>query len=263
MERLYLFRSRQYRSTSSCASFRASSPDFSFTVMAGVFPAAKNTRPLKLASSQRLEIAAKSNTPSFTVSVCPFWLSSTTPLDAAARTQKCNRNQVHHALRGVSVPVDDFVQQIVCILLRADGRHAAVQIHALLAGGNVALRNVRRHIEVRRAFRLLERLFPALLEYCVFEQFEIHIVADRQHVPRLLRAQQIARAANFEVAHRNFESRAKLRVLTDGFESLFCDFGQNLSTPEGQIRVGMAARPCPRDRAAGAAGQGRAYPRPQ
>ena len=62
-------------------------------------------------------------------------------------------------------------------------------------------------------------------------------------MPRLLRAQQIARAANFQIAHCNLEARAELGVLADGFESLFCDFGQNLSTPEGQIRVSMAARP--------------------
>ena len=62
-------------------------------------------------------------------------------------------------------------------------------------------------------------------------------------MPRLLRAQQIARAANFEVAHCNLEARAELGVLADGFESLFCDFGQNLSPPERQIGVSMAARP--------------------
>ena len=86
-----------------------------------------------------------------------------------ARTKQRNGNQIHDALRGIAVPVDDFIEQIVRVLLRADCRHAAIQIHPLLAGGDVGFRDVCRYVEVRRAFRLLERFLAALFENRVFE----------------------------------------------------------------------------------------------
>ena len=59
---------------------------------------------------------------------------------------------------------------------------------------------------------------------------------------RLLGAEQVARAADLEVAHRDLEARAELRIFADGLEALFCDLGEHLAFAERQIGVGMAAR---------------------
>ena len=48
-------------------------------------------------------------------------------------------DQVQHALGRVAVAVDDLVEQIVRVGLAADGGHAAVEVHALFAGGDVGL----------------------------------------------------------------------------------------------------------------------------
>ena len=58
----------------------------------------------------------------------------------------------------------------------------------------------------------------------------------------LFRAQQIARTANFQVAHGNLEAGAELRVFADGVEPLFRDLGQDFSLAERELRIGVAAR---------------------
>ena len=59
---------------------------------------------------------------------------------------------------------------------------------------------------------------------------------------RLLGAEQVARTTDLEVAHRDLEAGAELRVFADGFEALFCDLGENLALAERQIGVGVPAR---------------------
>ena len=59
---------------------------------------------------------------------------------------------------------------------------------------------------------------------------------------RLLRAEQVARTTDLEVAHRDLEAGAELRVFADGFEALFRDLGEDFALAERQIGVGMAAR---------------------
>ena len=58
---------------------------------------------------------------------------------------------------------------------------------------------------------------------------------------RLLRAQKIARAADLQIAHRDLEARAELRVLADGVEPLFRDLRQYLAPAERQIRIRVTA----------------------
>ena len=129
--------------------------------------------------------------------------------------------------RRLAVAVDQLVEQLLRLLGGAQRRDAAVDIHALLARGNVALRKVRRNREVGGAFGALRGFFAALLKHGFFQKLQVHIVADAHHVARLLGAEQIARAANFKVAHRDAEARAELRVLADGGEALGGDLGEN------------------------------------
>ena len=60
------------------------------------------------------------------------------------------------------------------------------------------------------------------------EQPRVEIEADRVHVARLLRAQQIARAANLQVLHRDAEARAQFGRLEDGAQPFLGDWRQLL-----------------------------------
>ncbi len=53
-----------------------------------------------------------------------------------------------------------------------------------------------------------------------FQKLAIHLVADRGDVARLLGAEDVARAANFQVAHRDLEAGAEMAVFLDRLQSL-------------------------------------------
>ena len=57
----------------------------------------------------------------------------------------------------------------------------------------------------------------------------------------LCRAEQVARAANFEVAHGDLEAGAELRIVADGVQALFGDLREDLAAAERQVGIGMAA----------------------
>ena len=110
---------------------------------------------------------------------------------------------------------------------------------------------------------LLLRFLAALFEHGVFEQLQIHIIADGHHMTGLLRTQKIARTTNFKVAHGDFKARAEFRVFADGVEPLFRDLGQHFplcGTSDTHRRGGSNG---PRGRESGAAAQGPAGQRPQ
>ncbi len=59
-------------------------------------------------------------------------------------------------------------------------------------------------------------------------------------MPGLLRAQQIARAADFQIPHGNFKAGTKFRKIPYGAEALFRDFRQSLVWLIGKVGIGMA-----------------------
>src|SRR6185436_2387485 len=73
----------------------------------------------------------------------------------------------------------------------------------------------------------------------LFEQLAIEIEAHRGDVPALLRAEEIARAANFQVAHRDFEPAAEARRLLDGADALPRIRQQAGMTGQKQIRISL------------------------
>ena len=110
--------------------------------------------------------------------------------------QQRHRQQIHHALGRVTIAVDDLIKQIVGIGPTADRRHPAVQVHPLLAVGDVRLSDIRRHRQVRRTDRLLLSLLALLFQDGILQQLQVHIVTHGHHMAGLLRAQEIARAAD-------------------------------------------------------------------
>ena len=60
-----------------------------------------------------------------------------------------------------------------------------------------------------------------LLQDGLLEQLQVHVVAHGHHVARLLGAQQVARAADFQIAHGDLEAGAELGKVPDGGQALF------------------------------------------
>ena len=61
-------------------------------------------------------------------------------------------------------------------------------------------------------------------------------------MPRLLRAQKAARAADLQIAHGDAEAGVELRKLADGAQALFGDLAQLAPAPEGQVRARAPVR---------------------
>ena len=81
------------------------------------------------------------------------------------------------------------------------------------------------------------RLAP-LLQHGLLQQLEVHIVADVGEMPALLGAQQAARAAYLQVAHRYAEAGVELRKLAYGLQALLRDLAERLVAPEGEVGAG-------------------------
>ena len=153
--------------------------------------------------------------------------------------EKGNVDEVQHALWRLTVAVDDLVQQVVGVLLRADGGHAAVQIHPFLPPGDVIFVHVGGDVQVGGTFRRLGG-FALFLQNRLVQQLEVHVVAHAGHVAGLLGAQKVARAPDLQIPHGNFEAGAEFGKIPDGGKPLFGDFGEILFRAVGEIGVGVA-----------------------
>ena len=66
------------------------------------------------------------------------------------------------------------------------------------------------------------------------------IISDRFHVTMLLCSQQIARAADFQIPHRNTQSGSQLRKFPDRFQTLLGIFLQNFVVLVQNKRIGSS-----------------------
>ena len=77
--------------------------------------------------------------------------------------------------------------------------------------------------------------------YRLVEQFYVHIVAHLLHMPVLLSAEHVSRAAYFKVLHGNFEAAAKLAVFGNAAQPLVSRFGKYFAVPVQKISKGETA----------------------
>src|SRR6185436_20691375 len=66
---------------------------------------------------------------------------------------------------------------------------------------------------------------------------DVEVEADRRDVTRLLRAEQAARAADLEVAHRDLEAGAEIGELADGLQPLVRLLGELVIARVQEVRV--------------------------
>ena len=90
---------------------------------------------------------------------------------------------------------------------------------------------------------LRRHLFAAQLAHRVFQHPHVHIEADRVDMAVLLAAQQIARAAQFQIERRDLESRAQIAELLQRRQPLARDFRQLRIRLDEQIAIRPPVRP--------------------
>ena len=106
---------------------------------------------------------------------------------------------------GMSMPVSMIVEQVAGLVLRLQRRDAAIDVHTLFRRRDIALRQICRHRQIGGGIAAARFFLAAFLQNRLLQQLQIHIITDGHHVARLLGPQQIARAADFKVAHGDAE----------------------------------------------------------
>jgi hypothetical protein len=99
---------------------------------------------------------------------------------------------------------------------------------------------VDRDVDAHRLRRLLRRV-PRHRRDGLVEHPHVELEPDGRHVPGLLAAEQVAGAADLEVAHRDLEARAELGVVGEGREPLAGLLGERGRRGVEEVRVGALA----------------------
>ncbi len=123
------------------------------------------------------------------------------------------------------------------------GGDLAVDLHAQVRVLHVLLRDRHRHRQVDRdRGRLLDRL-AAQLAHGLFEELQIGLDAHRGDVAALLAAQEVAGAADLQVAGGDAEAGAEVGELADGRQALARRLGEDAVLRHQQVAVGELVAP--------------------
>ena len=90
---------------------------------------------------------------------------------------------------------------------------------------------------------LQRRFFALQLMHGFFQQLDVHVEADRADVAVLFAAQDIARAAQFEIQRGDFESGAQVAKFLERGQAFARDFAELRVGRDQQIRVRPAIGP--------------------
>ena len=131
-----------------------------------------------------------------------------------------HRKQVVHRPGRLAVAVDELIHQLVGLLLALHCGDAAVQVHPLLRGGDVFVRDGGGHAQIGGALRPGGQGLALLQQDGLLQQLEVHIIANAEQKAGLLRAQHVARPPDLQVPHGDFEAGAELGELPDGLHPL-------------------------------------------
>ena len=111
------------------------------------------------------------------------------------------------AVRPEAIP--DLFFQFVQLLAAAQARQTFVEIEPLIGVGNIVIRKISRDAEANFRIHFRQNFFPLQFLNRFLHHLGVELEAYRGDLPRLLIAQQIARAADFQIVQRQFESTAK------------------------------------------------------
>ena len=148
-------------------------------------------------------------------------------------------------LRHRAEPVDDLLAERGEVARRPRPGQPPVQLQLLGLLGHVGVGQVGLDRQVDDSLRLLHPRRPILAQRLALldrlgEQPRVEVEADGGHVPRLLAAQDVARAADLEVGQRDLEPGTQLRRVEDRLEPLPRLLAHPLAPPVEEVGVGPA-----------------------
>src|SRR6478735_2259950 len=159
----------------------------------------------------------------------------------ALGAQRADVEQRLRRVRDGAIPVLPLDADVVDLGRCRDVGQPPVRLQAQLLLLDVVLRQERigRHVELDLA-RLLHRLALHLPDG-LGDHLAVEVVADRGDVPALRLAEQVAGAADLQVAHRDLEPRTEVGGLADRLQPLVGLLGQPGLGRVEQVGVGPAA----------------------
>ena len=164
--------------------------------------------------------------------------------NAHAGRRHADEGYIHqplHALGRAAVTVDEFVQHILCVGGRLDGRNALVGLDAPGGVRNVVLRQEGVHRDIHKTVALVRgRGLAAGRGNGLAQHLHVQIVAHGLHMAVLAVAQKAARTAYLQIAHGDTETRAEGGELPDGRKPLGGNFCQHFIACKREIRIRLA-----------------------
>ena len=108
--------------------------------------------------------------------------------------------------------------------------------------GDVVVGNANIEPEIEGGMDFQRNLFALQLLHGFFEQADVRVVADGFDVAVLLAAEQVARAAQFQIERGDFEAGTEIAEFFQRRKAFACDFAQLRIRGNKQIGVGAAVR---------------------
>ena len=116
-------------------------------------------------------------------------------------------------------------------------RQPAIDVHPLAVAGDVGLGDERGDADVDVRFGRRRLGLVLELPRRLFQQLAVHLVADGRDVAGLLGAEDVAGAADFQVAHGDLEAGAEVAVFLDRLQSLGRDRRHRAIGRQEQVAV--------------------------
>ena len=175
--------------------------------------------------------------------------------DVERRNARLNRHdfepqhvqQIGNRFRRFAKAIRQLVRDLVNLGQRRNVRQPPIQAQAQAGFRHIVLRQLRRdrQIDQRRGEERHMRFFGgarflgfgARQVYRISKQTAVQIEPDRRNVPRLPRTENFARAANFEIAHRDLKTRAEFARFGDGLQPLVRFGGERMIFLVEEIRI--------------------------
>lgn len=130
---------------------------------------------------------------------------------AAHRLEIRNRHKVRHAKRLVAEAIDQLLLHVVALCCGRDRRNALVDLQPLLVAGDISIRQIRIDMYIHAGFDIAIELggFALRLQHGFLQQLAVQVIADVGEMSALLGSEQVARAAQLQIAHGNAEARSQ------------------------------------------------------
>ena len=127
------------------------------------------------------------------------------------RLKPCHAKQAEHRFWWFTKPVYELLEHLVLFFLCLYACNTLVYIQLLEFVCNITCRNISIGNNIHGRIKFVTDILDALsLFYSLAQHLAVQIIAHCLHMAALLRAEQIARTADFKVSHGNLKAAAKV-----------------------------------------------------